>query len=44
MRDSSAAEVTFVLLTKQEDDGATKVKDDAMLKFKNIDSEWKCAY
>ena len=43
-RDSSPNEVSFVLLTKQEDNGATKVKDDAVLRFKNIGGEWKCAF
>jgi hypothetical protein len=42
-RDASDGEVSFVVLTKQQDDGATRVKDDAVLTFKNINGEWKYA-
>ena len=40
-RDSSNGEVSFVLNSKQQDNGTTAMKDEVVLRFKNVGGEWK---
>ena len=40
-QNSANGEVSFILHSKQQDNGATTMKDDMILRFKNVGGEWK---